>query len=205
MRVGVGSVVLLLLAPFAAAARWWSRRRRGVDPRVGWELRSGRPFDSIDATVDVPAGREVEARTEIIDAVVRVAELLHRDDDVFHVVFRKPWEADATLVAVGPQPQELAERLAVSLGSRTLEGMTQIWLTLPAARHLGEVVDPARFDPESLGAPERLAASAAPRWAMTTAFVRRGPSAVFRLRLTVPPPSSDDVAAVFERLRRRLS
>lgn len=205
LRVALGSVLLLILAPLAALVRWWRRWRRGYDVRVARRDLGGVDLSGIELTLDSPLSREVETRTALIDALVRLAEEVRRPDDVYHLVFRRPTEPEADLIAVGPQPQELAQRLGIGFSHRSSVGCTQLWLTLPRAVHLAEVVDPFAFDPERPGAPADLILEARPRWAMVTSFGRTGPSVVYRLQLLLPPSSAAVVDSIVARLAASLS
>ncbi len=205
LRVALGSVLLVMLAPAAALVRWWRRRRRGNDVKV-WRREPERAtLAGLELTVDAPLAREVEARTALIDALVRVAEELRRPDDVYHLVFRRPSEPEADLVAIGPQPQELAQRLSIVFSHRASQACTQLWLTLPRGVHLAEVVDPVAFDPEQSVAAADLMLTASPRWAMVSSFARTGPSVVYRVRLHMSPPEVDAVNPILARLSEVLS
>lgn len=205
LRVAVGSVLLVILAPPAALVRWWRRRRRGDDVRVARRDLGGTPLLVLELRLDAPTSREVEARTALIDALVRLAEELRSPNDVYHLVFRRPAEPESDLVGIGPQPQELAQRLGIVLSHRSSAGRTQLWLTLPRSVHLAEVVDPVAFDPDRRGAPADLILEAHPRWAMISSFARIGPSVVYRLQLHLPRPAADAVGAIVDRLSAALS
>ncbi|MCG6964580.1 MAG: hypothetical protein LJE95_15100 [Acidobacteria bacterium] len=205
VRVGVGSLLLLVLAPPAALVRWWRRQRRGHQLRIVRRDLGGTTFSRIELTVDAPLSRELEVRAALIDALVRLAEGVRLPDDVYHLVFRRSIETEADLVGIGPQPQELAQRLGIAFSHRASTGRTQLWLTLPRTVHLSEVVDPIVFDPERPGASEDLVLQARPRWAMVSVFARSGPSVVYRLRLHLPPSAVGTVDAVMTRLSASLS
>ena len=200
LQVGLGTFALVLLAPWAALVRWWKSYRRGKEPRVEWGVDSTGELWSFDLTVDVTAVDELRSRTALIDTMVRIAETLRRPDDQYNLVFRAPWEAETRLIAVGPQPQELAQRLVMTLSHRSSERSTQIWLTLPRETRLGGIIDPFVFDPEAEGAPAALAAASRARWWAVTAFARTAPSIVYRVRLHVPGESGEAVRALVRRL-----
>ena len=99
---------------------------------------------------------------------------------------------------VGPKLQELGERFALIQSQGAMAGRTAIWLTLPQARALAEVVDPVCYDPEAEGEPEGLLVHPDARWSMATEWARVGPSQVVRLILVVPPDHADRILALFK-------
>jgi hypothetical protein len=151
-----------------------------------------------DLTVDVPRVIESGFHSVVTDVVVRVAEELRLPDDVYHLVYRLPWEDEPVVIAVGPQIQELGERFSLALSQASLEGRTALWLTLGRSRRLAEVVDPIHYDPETEGEPEALLASSRPRWAMATSWARIGPSLVFRMILVGPQEADDRILALLQ-------
>ncbi len=204
--VALSGVTLVLLAPVVAMIRGWKRWRRGRAPRVGWERsRLDSPAGELavfDLVVDVPAADETGWRRRIVDTVVRLAEALRRDDDVYHVLFREPAEPETVAVPVGPRVQELGERVALVLGRRSLERRTVVWLTLPRERALGEVMDPFAYDPEAAGEPQRTIVSIQPRWAAASSWARSPAAVRTRILLHVPVSSATAAEEVLGRLRR---
>jgi hypothetical protein len=55
-------------------------------------------------------------------------------------------------------------------------------------------------DPQAVGEPERLLASADARWAMASEWARVGPSLVIRLVVVVPIDSADRVRTILRDL-----
>lgn len=198
------SVALIVLAPFAALVHWWRRLRRGSEALVRWTVEESRPLAVIDLSVDVPAAGADRARRGLVDALVRLAERLRQPDDLYHLLWRAPGERETNLVAVGPTPQGLAERLDTALSHRSYERRTQLWLTLGGEVRLGEEVDPLRFDPEREGAPAGLVQRIGPRWAAELSFGRAMPSVLYRARLHVPAEAIERIEAVFSRYAQRL-
>ncbi len=198
-----GSIALVVMAIPVSLVRWWRARRRGYDLRTSLDVQ---PFPiegestcrKFDLTVDVPRAFESGIHRVLTDAVVRVAEELRLPDDVYHLVYRLPWEDEPVVMAVGPQIQELGERFSLALSQGALEGRTALWLTLGRERRLAEVVDPIHYDPETDGEPEDLLASSRPRWAMATSWARIGPSLVFRMIVVVPQEANDRILALLQ-------
>jgi hypothetical protein len=198
----LGGAALVLLAPAAAAARSFQRLRRGSLPRIDWHVESMRDSAGpavVDVHLDLPRGREAEARRVLTDALVRVAESLRQVDDVYHLVYREAGEQDTVLVPVGPQIQDLAERVHLALSHVAWAGRTLVWLVLPRSRPLGEVVTELGWDPEAEGEPEALIRREAPRWAFALAFFSGAVATEIRLRLFLPVSA---VAVVERRLGR---
>ena len=206
LRVAGSTVALVILAPAAAVVRSWQRWRRGDEARVDWHVTraDGTPagLARVDLSVDVPDSEHAAWRRRLTDIVVRIAETLRRDDDVYHILVRDPAEAECTAVPVGPQVQALGERFALVMGHRPLEARTAVWLTLPRSRPLASVVDPFGYDPERTGEPEGLVASAGPRWAAASTWIRRGASVRSRVLLFVPTEAVGAVERVLSLLRR---
>ncbi len=200
----VAWVLLVVLAPFAAVVRSWRRLRRGTLARVRWAVEAGEPLAVVDLTVDVPSAMANRARRNLVDAVVRVAEELRRPDDLYNLIWREATGSEAILDAVGPRPQELAQRLDTALSHWGFDRRTQLWVTLPRGVYLGELVDPLVFDPEAEGAAAELFGRSVPRWAMEVSFARGSPSTVYRLRLHVPGEAAGAVEDILSRLRERL-
>jgi hypothetical protein len=205
-RVALSGVVLVLLAPVVATLRGWQRWRRGRAPKVGWERsRLESPAGELarlDLVVDVPAAEETAWRRRVVDTVVRLAEALRRDDDVYHLLYREPAEPETVAVPVGPRVQELGERMALVLGRRSLERRTAVWLTLSGERSLGAVMDPFAYDPEASGEPERLIVSTQPRWAAASSWARSPAAVRTRVLLYVPASSATVAEELLGRLRR---
>jgi len=204
----LGGAALFLLAPAAALVRAVMRWRRGSKVRIGWHSEP-RPkpeagLRTIDVQLDLPRGREAEARRVLTDALVRVAEALRRTDDVYHLVYRESGEPDTILLPVGPQIQDLAERVHLALSHVAWAGRTLVWLVLPRSRPLGEVVTELSWDPEAEGEPETLIRREAPRWAFALAFSPGAVATEIRLRLFLPVSAVAVVERRLERLRRSL-
>ena len=188
---------LLVLAPLAAVVRGWQAWRRGRDWRIEVdEGRNAAARQRLEVTADVPRASASGFPRRLTHALVRIAEVLRRPDDVHHLFYRIPGDDEGMLVPVGPQLQELGERIQLALGQSVLERRTTLWLTLPADRAVARLVDPSRDDPEAEGEPERLVARTAPRWAMAASRARSGPSVLYRLVLWVPEAHADSVAEI---------
>ena len=198
LAMGAGALALILISPFALVIRRWRAWRRGGEVRSTLETR---PFAStaagtrrrIDLMLDVPAPAVPGFRRRLTDAVVRVAEVLRRPDDVYNIVYRHPADPEPVVLPVGPQLQELGERFSLVLSQGALAGRTVVWLTLGRDRALAEVVDPIASDPEAEGEPDALLAAPAARWSMATEWARVGPSLVVRLILVVPSDAENRV------------
>ncbi len=208
----VGAVrlsALGVLGPAVAASRWWRRRRRGDAALV--ELDEGKlehadaAFERLSLIVDVPPESERTARREVTTLVARVAEGLKTDGELYHLVYRLPWEGEAQLKSVGPRVQELGERVHLQLGRRELERLTSVWLVLPRNVYLGTVVDAGAYDPEADGEPDALIRRVACRWAFASAWWRGAASVLFRIVLYLPTGSADAVRTRVETLRARLT
>ena len=205
LAVGAGVLALIVISPFALVIRSWRAWRRGDKVRSTVETR---PFEStaagarrrIDLTLDVPAAAEPGFRRRLTDAVVRVAEVLRRPDDVYNIIYRHPADPEPVALSVGPQLQELGERFSLVLSQGALAGRAVVWLTLPRDRTLSEVLDPLACDPETEGEPEALLATADARWSMATEWARVGPSLVIRLILVVPTDAETRVKTLLRSL-----
>ncbi|GEM_PF-5787020 len=199
----LGSVALVVMAPWVAAVRWWKARRRGdaVRVEVGWREKSDRAVASV--AVDVPAELESRGRAVLVDTLVRVAESLSGPGYVYNLVYREPGEPECQMVAFG-RVQDVASRLDHGLSHGAFEGLTQLWLVLPSGIRLGEHVDPVDFDPEGEGAGEALAAPLAPLWWAAVAFVRREAGVLWRVELHMGPGGREAVAGLLDRMRAHL-
>lgn len=206
LATGTGAVVLAVLAPFVLAVRGFRKWRRGSEIQLKTGLESfsnaaGADLRRIDLSFDVPLPVEPEFRQRLIEAVVRVAEMLRAPDDVYHLVYRFPWDEEPVVMPVGPKVQELGERFALVQSQGAMAGRTAVWLTLSRDCALSEVVDPAAYDPAADGEPDGLLMHPALRWSMATEWARVGPSVIFRLILVVPNRRVDDVQIALEALR----
>jgi hypothetical protein len=198
LTTGAGAVVLAVLAPFVAAVQVWRKWRRGSDVRTKIGLDSltdsaAADLRRIDLNFDVPQAAEAGFHRRLTEAVIRVAEVLRKADDVYHLVYRLPWDEEPVVMPVGPQLQELGERFSLVQTQVAMVGRTAVWLTLGRDRALSEVVDPLSYDPEADGEPDNLLMHPDPRWSMATEWARIGPSLIFRLILVVPADAEDRV------------
>lgn len=205
LATGVGAVVLAGLAPFVVAVRGWKKWRRGSEIRMKTEIESipgsaGVDLRRIDLSFDVPLAAEPGFRSRLTDTVVRVAESLRAPDDVYHLVYRLPWDEEPVAIPVGPMLQELGERFDLVQSQGAMAGRTAVWLTFGRDRALAEVVDPVAYDPEADGEPDGLLMHPELRWSMATEWARVGPSLIFRLILVVPTHRADQVQTVLEGL-----
>lgn len=203
LRSAAAAVGLAGLAPLAAAVRAVRVWRRGSEVRLGrvrGSLGDGGRLATIDLTADVPTGSIERFRRLLTETVVRVAEVLRRPDDVYHVIHRDRAADETIVLPVGPQLQELGDRFHLALTQGAMTGRTVLWLTLPRGRRLVEIVDPFGYDPEQPGEPEGLLRTSDMRWAMVSAHAPRGPSSLVRLVLYVPRESATRVEAILDRL-----
>jgi len=207
LATGVGAAALAALAPFVLAVQGWKKWRRGSEIRTTIDVEpltnpSGADLRRIDLSLDVPQPAEPGFRRRLTDAVVRVAEVLRLSDDVYHLVYRLPWDEESVANPVGPKVQELGERFALVQSQGVMAGWTVVWLTLGRDRALAEVVDPVAYNPEADGEPEGLLTHRDVRWSMATEWARVGPSLVFRLVLVVPANQADEVHDHLNAIRR---
>jgi hypothetical protein len=205
-----GATALALLSPIVVAIRAWRRWRRGAEVRSTLEVASLTPPSGparrrFDLSLDVPPAAEPEFRRKLTESVIRIAEALRRADDVYHLVYRLPWDEESTAIPVGPRLQELGERFFLVQSQRAMTGRTAVWLTLGRARALAEVVDPIAYDPEIDGEPEALLVHPHVRWSMATAWARPGPSLAIRVILVVEESCASRVEALLETLAEPLS
>jgi hypothetical protein len=116
---------------------------------AGGELRR------FDLEFDVPKAAEPQFQPRFTDTIVRVAEALRLSDDIYHLVYRLPWDDEPVVIPVGPQLQELGERFSLVQAQSAMAGRTAVWLTLGRERSLSEIVDPISYDPEAAVDPRR--------------------------------------------------
>jgi len=206
LATGMGAVVLGVLAPFVVAVRGWKKWRRGSEIRTKTCIEeltnsAGAELHRIDLEFDVPQPAEPGFRRRLTDTVVRLAEALRASDDVYHLVYRLPWDEEPVAMPVGPKVQELGERFALAQSQGAMAGRTAVWLTLGRDRALAEVVDPAAYNPEAAGEPEGLLMDPALRWSIATEWARVGPSLIFRLILVAPGNEADRVKTLLASIR----
>ncbi|MCU0233947.1 MAG: hypothetical protein MUE90_07955 [Thermoanaerobaculales bacterium] len=192
-----GALVLAVIAPAVVALRRWQAWRRGSGLRL--EVASSTPAGGgrrrLELGYDVPAAAAPAFRRRLTDAVVRVAELLRRPDDVYHLVHRQAGDEEAVALPLGPRLQALGERLHLLLSRGSTAGRTVLCLVLGRERSLAEIVDPVSCDPEDEAERERLLA-AADHWALASAWVVAGPSLLVRIVLVVPAADEDGVLEI---------
>lgn len=210
LATGTGAVVLALLAPFVVVFRGWRKWRRGSAVRTKTDVApltnsAGADLRRIDLSFDVPQPAESGFRRRLTDSVVRVAETLRETDDVYHLVYRLPWEEEPVAIPVGPMVQELGERFSLVQSQGAMAGRTAVWLTLGRDRALAEVVDPVAYDPEAGGEPEGLLTHPDLRWSMATEWARVGPSLIVRLVLVVPAHQADRVKTLLDSVSRPIT
>jgi hypothetical protein len=194
-------VALAVLAPVVVAVRGWKKWRRGPEIRSIFQTVEGSEMSRLDLRLDVPLAAEPEFRRRLTDTVIRIAENLRMADDVYHLVYRLPWEEEPVVRPVGPKLQELGERFALIQAQGTMAGRTAVWLTLGRDRALAEVVDPGSYDPEAEGEPDGLLGHPDARWSMATEWARVGPSLVVRVILVVPSDQNDRIRTLLDSLR----
>ena len=207
LATGMGAILLALLAPFVLISRSWRRWRRG--PKIRSTLEIG-PVDGpgvgfrsrIDLTLDVPPPAEPGFTRRLTDTVVRVAESLRGTDDVYHLIYRLPWDDEPVALPVGPLLQELGERFSLVQSQGVLDGRTAVWLALARDRALAEIIDPTAYDPEAPGEPDALLTDRRVRWSMASEWARVGPSLVVRLVVIVPTEAASRVSDLFDTLAR---
>jgi len=199
----IGFLVLLVLAPAAGLVRWWRRRRRGDSVRSALgrtqvAVAGGRALARLQLDLDVPLQRVAVTRRELTEVVVRVAESVRRESDVYHQLAWDQDEATLRMAPVGPQLEELGDRFLLMLERPAAEGLCQVWLTLPRDVGLGQAMAGRGFDPEAEGEPERLLGSLEVRWAAASEVVRRDPVQLIRLVLFVPPEAEARARGLLE-------
>lgn len=202
---GGSAAALALLAPFALAVHAWRAWRRGSDVRTRTDVgtltnSAGGELRRFDLEFDVPKAAEPQFQPRFTDTIVRVAEALRLSDDIYHLVYRLPWDDEPVVIPVGPQLQELGERFSLVQAQSAMAGRTAVWLTLGRERSLSEIVDPISYDPEAAGEPERLLIHSDLRWSMATEWTRVGPSLLVRMILVVSTRNAHHVTALLESL-----
>lgn len=199
-----GWLALTLLAPAVALVRGWQAWRRGSEwiVRVRARPPDGRGRSRIEVEADIPLRSGSSFPTRLTDTVVRIAEALRRPDDVYHHLYRRSPDPEAVVQPVGPLVQELGERFSLALGRPELQDRTVVWLTVPAASAIAELVGPEPCEPETAGEPGGLVDRSGARWAMTARWLRVGPSTVYRVVLWVPEERAAAVRSTLERLER---
>ena len=159
-------------------------------------LQPGTPVGPFE--FDVPGVAEADFRGRLTEAVVRMADSMRAPDDVYHLLYRLPWDTEPVLLPVGPQLQELGERFSLLQSRGGMAGRTAVWLTLGREHALAEIVDPVGYDPEAAGEPEGLLTHPALRWSMATEWVRIGPSLLVRLMIVVPAHHARRVTEILD-------
>ncbi len=191
-----------MLAPVAALYRSWTRWRRGPEVVVTSHIeafeRSEAGWTRVVASVDFP--HSLDGGHLITRSVVRIAENLGGDGEVFHLVHREPGRQETIVVPLGSTINDLAERLVLSCRRSILDGKTLVWPALPRGRHLGEFIDPVTYDPEALGEPEHLLQTAPITWALVLRRHRGAASTVFEMAFIVPDRQAECVETVVTRL-----
>ena len=198
-----GLLSLVVLAIPAGLVRTWQMWRRGSDWRIDWTARpmadaSGRLRIDLDAEIPFRSAGDFPKR--LTGTVIRIAEHLRQSGDHYHHIYRDPAEPDAILLPLGPQLQELGERLILALRQSELANRTAVWLTLPSRPAIAELVDPATYDPDSNGEPDGIVTHTNARWAMTTEWARVGPSTIYHVILWVPAEDARGVQTILSRL-----
>jgi hypothetical protein len=203
LATGIAAVALAVLSPLVFAVQSWKRWRRGTEIRARTHSRSlAAParieLREINVEFDVPGVAEADFRGRLTEAVVRMADSMRAPDDVYHLVYRLPWDTEPVLLPVGPQLQELGERFSLLQSRGGMAGRTAVWLTLGREHALAEIVDPVGYDPEAAGEPEGLLTHPALRWSMATEWVRIGPSLLVRLMIVVPAHHARRVTEILD-------
>ena len=205
LATGAGAAALTVFAPFVLAVQGWKKWRRGSEIRTTIDIEpltnsAGADLRRIDLSLDVPQPAEPGFRRRLTDAVVRVAEVLRAPDDVYHLVYRLPWDEEPVAIPVGPLLQELGERFELVQSQGVMAGRTVVWLTLGRDRSLSEVVEPVAYDPEADGEPQGLLTHPDLRWSMATEWARVGPSLIVRIVVVIPARFDDRVTELLEAL-----
>lgn len=199
LMTAAGAMVLAMIAPVALFMQRLRRWRRGTEIRAtihGAPLTTaaGTEVCRLDLRLDIPPPAEPGFCRRLTDVVVRIADSLHRVDDVYNVIYRLPSDPEPVVLPLGPHLQELGDRFFLVLSQGALAGRTVVWLTLGRERPLSEVVDPIGFDPGAAGQLEALLAHPDLRWSMATEWARVDPSLVIRLVLVVPTEAQNVVS-----------
>jgi hypothetical protein len=202
---GISAAVLALFSPFVLVVRGWRRWRRGTDIRLRTDVSSlanaeGTELRRIDLELDLPLPTEPGFRHRLTEAVIRVAEELRTPDDVYHLLYRLPWDDEPVVLPVGPQVQELGERFSLVQSQGAMAGRTAVWLTMGRKHALSELVDPVTYSPEAEGEPDRLLVHPSLRWSMASEWARVGPSLIIRLILVVPSEKGELVTRLYDAL-----
>ena len=105
VRTALALVALPFVAPAAAAVRQWRRMNRGTELRstletLPFETTGDEAAQSLDLTIDAPQSRAHGLQSRVTDAVVRVAESLRDPQDIYHLVYRLPWEHEPVLIPI---------------------------------------------------------------------------------------------------------
>jgi len=199
-----GLLSLAVLAIPVGLVRSWQTWRRGADWQIAWTNRPAPDTSGrwrIDLEADIPHRTTGDFLKRLTDTVIRIAEHLRQADDHYHHIYRDPAESDAILLPVGPQLQELGERLILALRQSELANRTAVWLTLPTRPAIAELVDPATYDPDSIGEPDGIVTHADARWAMATEWARVGPSTIYHVILWVPENSTPAVESLLAKIK----
>ena len=153
LTTAAAAMVLATIAPIALIVQRLREWRRGPDVRATIHrtpltTASGTDICRLDFTLDIPAPAEPGSRRRLTDAIVQIASSLRRTDDVYNLIYRLPSDPEPVVVPLGPQLQELGDRLFLVLSQGALEGRTAVWLTIGRDNTLSEVLDPLSCDPE---------------------------------------------------------
>jgi hypothetical protein len=203
LTTGIAAVALAVLSPFVVAVQSWKRWRRGSEIIAKIHSRplaasAKTELREIDIEFDVPGIVEGDFRRRLTEAVVQVAEGMRTRDDVYHLVYRLPWDAEPVLFPIGPKLQELGERFSLMQSQGAMAGRTVVWLTMGREHALAEIVDPIAYDPEATGEPGNLLSHPALRWSMATEWARVGPSLLVRVIIVVPDHHARRVASLLD-------
>jgi hypothetical protein len=204
-RAVVALPVLLVLSPLAIAVRRWRAWRRGQELRFRCASESTQDADAlckIEVDIDVPHGQTPELRRGLTDIVVRIAEHLAGPGADIHQLYRLPHEPESVAIAVGPRLQAFGDRMLLSLQRPVLASRTVLWLALPRAHRLAELLEPTEYDPEAAGEPEGVVRSSNAVWAVAIEWMDAGPAIIMKLVFFVPVSSRSEVVGLLEALER---
>jgi hypothetical protein len=187
----VASVALFILSPVVAVIRYVQRRRRGsaITTSLSKDLETG----LIELRVDAPTQRGFEARRELTEHIVRVAESLSDTSISYHLAYREPHADSMALVSIGPQLQALGDRLQQGLGRSAWFNMNLVWLALPSTQPLGSVFDPANDDPKNEEAIWSTIRDARAVWAAMTTTRLTGVAELMHVRILTQPDNRTEV------------